>query len=187
MTGTAKGGRSPPAVYAARPNSLANSGAKESSYADIGNAVHAYFATLPSMSGFDNQQKEAIAERCLSSYSVSGLLDSSAIVSSGDRFCEWVATKFPNARWLTEVPVTVSRSEGGHWNGAIDLLLELSDGRVVVIDHKSAPIRRKHCEAKAAMFSGQLNGYRDMMHQTGIDVASCWIHFPLAGVAAQQV
>ena len=83
--------------------------------------------------------------------------------------------------------MTVTRTDGGHWNGAIDLLLELSDGRGVVIDHKSAPIRRTHCEAKAAGFSGQLNAYRDMMRQAGIDVASCWIHFPLAGVAAQQV
>ena len=162
-------------------------GAKESSYADIGNAVHAYFATLPSMQRFNKLQKEVVAERCLSSYSVSGLLDSSAIVSSGDRFCEWVATTFPNARWHTEVPVTVTRTDGGHWNGTIDLLLELPDGRVVVIDHKSAPIRRKYCEAKAAAFSGQLNAYRDMMSQTGTEVASCWIHFPLAGVAAQQV
>jgi ATP-dependent helicase/nuclease subunit A len=161
-------------------------GAKEAHYADIGNAVHAYFAAIPSMRGFDAAQKESVAERCLSSFSVSGLLTPSAIVSSGDRFCAWVESEFPGARWITEVPVTVSRSDGGHWNGAIDLLLELQDGRLVVIDHKSAPIRREHCAAKAATFSAQLHAYRDMMHRTANNVVSCWIHFPLAGVVARQ-
>lgn len=161
-------------------------GAKEEHYADIGNAVHAYFAAIPSMRAFTNAQKEAVAERCLSSYSVSGLLAPSVIVSSGDRFCASVEAEFPGARWLTEVPVTVSRADGGHWNGTIDLLLELRDGSLVVIDHKSAPIRREHCSAKAATFSAQLHAYRDMMNRTGNVVVTCWIHFPLAGVVAQQ-
>ena len=162
------------------------SGAAEENYSDIGNAVHAYLAALPSIRAFDFAQKEAVAERCLSSFSVSGLLAPSAIVSSGDRFCAWVDAEFPGARWFTEVPVTVSRADGGHWNGAIDLLLELQDGRVVVIDHKSAPIRREHCAAKAATFSAQLNAYREMMTRGGNAVASCWIHFPLAGVVARH-
>lgn len=162
------------------------SGAKEEHYSDIGNAVHAYFAAIPSMRLFDIAQKEAVAERCLSSFSVSGLLAPSVIVSSGDRFCGWVDSEFSGARWFTEVPVTVSRSDGGHWNGAIDLLLELPDGRLVIIDHKSAPIRREHCAAKAATFLAQLDAYRDMMIRTDNEVASCWIHFPLAGVTARQ-
>ncbi|MDB5334914.1 MAG: hypothetical protein JWN70_533 [Planctomycetaceae bacterium] len=161
-------------------------GAKETHYADIGNAVHAYFAAIPSILGFDAAQKESVAERCLSSFCVTGLLTPSAIVSSGDRFCAWVESAYPGARWMTEVPVTVSRSDGGHWNGAIDLLLELQDGRFVVIDHKSAPIRREHCAAKAATFAAQLHAYRDMMVRSGNTVVSCWIHFPLAGVVACQ-
>jgi ATP-dependent exoDNAse (exonuclease V) beta subunit len=161
-------------------------GAKEEHYSDIGNAVHAYFAALPSICAFNAAQKEAVAERCLSSFSVSGLLGPSVIVSSGDRFCAWVAAEFPGARWFTEVPVTVSRADGGHWNGAIDLLLQLPDGQVVVIDHKSAPIRREHCAAKAATFSGQLQAYRKMMTRAGNEVSSCWIHFSLAGVAARH-
>ena len=162
------------------------SAAKEEQFSDIGNAVHAYFAALPSMREFDPEQKEAVAERCLSSFSVSGLLAPSVIVSSGDRFCAWVDAEFPGARWFTEVPVSVSRADGGHWNGAIDLLLELRDGTLVVIDHKSAPIRREHCAAKAATFFAQLHAYREMMTRGGNAVTSCWIHFPLAGVVARQ-
>ena len=161
-------------------------GAKQEDYSSIGNAVHAYFAALPSMLAFDNVQKEAVAARCLSSFSVSGLLAPSVMVSSGDRFCVWVDAEFPSARWFTEVPATVSRADGGHWNGAIDLLLELPSGQLVVIDHKSAPIRREHCAVKAATFSAQLQAYREMLIRAGNEVASCWIHFPLAGIAARQ-
>lgn len=162
------------------------SGAKEEHYSAIGNAVHAYFAAIPSMRGCTPAQKQLVAERCLSSFEVTGFLSPSVIVSSGDRFCAWVDVEFPNARWFTEVPVTAPRADGGDWNGAIDLLLELADGQLVVIDHKSAPIRREHCAAKAASFSGQLQAYREMMSGTGRQVASCLIHFPLAGIVARQ-
>ena len=66
------------------------------------------------------------------------------------------------------------------------LLLELPSGQLVVIDHKSAPIRREHCAVKAATFSAQLQAYREMLIRAGNEVASCWIHFPLAGIAARQ-
>ena len=161
-------------------------GAKEIHYADIGNAVHAYFAAIPSMRCIDATQKELIAERCLSAFSVSGLLAPSVIVSAADRFFAWIDEEFPGSRWITEVPVVVPRTDGGYWNGTIDLLLELQDGRFVVIDHKSVPIRREACAAKAATFSSQLDAYNDMMIQVGKNVASCWIHFPLAGVVAEQ-
>ncbi len=162
------------------------SGASEEHYSDIGNAVHAYFAAIPSMRTFDTVQKGAVAERCLSSFSVSGLLAPSAIVSSGIRFCVWVETEFPGARWFTETPVTVSRADGGYWNGTIDLALQLPDGHIVVIDHKSAPIRRADCAAKAATYSPQLTAYREMLQRTSNEVDSCWIHFPLAGLVARQ-
>jgi ATP-dependent exoDNAse (exonuclease V) beta subunit len=79
------------------------------------------------------------------------------------------------------------RSAGGQWNGTLDLLLELTDGKVVIIDHKSAPIRREHCAAKASTFSGQLLAYKEMINSTERAVDSCWIHFPLAGVVAEPV
>lgn len=162
------------------------SGAKPEDYKDIGNAVHAYLAALPSLRASNESGREAVAERCLSSFSVTGLLTASALVSSGERFHDWVEAKFSGARWFTEVPVTVSRSAGGHWNGAVDLVLQLPDGEIVIIDHKSAPLRREQCAAKAATFGPQLDAYREMLECSGSTVASCWIHFPLAGVVARQ-
>ena len=162
------------------------SGAKPENYQNIGNAVHANLAALPSLRASDEAGRATVAELCLASFSMTGLLTASVLVSSGERFRDWVDAEFPDARWLTEVPVTVSRAAGGHWNGAVDLLLELPDGRIVIIDHKSAPLRRESCAAKAATFGSQLDAYREMLESSGSKVASCWIHFPLAGVVARQ-
>ena len=115
-----------------------------------------------------------------------GFVDAGALVSAGERFIEWVQTRYPGAEWHTEVPVTAPRHAGGQWNGTIDLLLMLPDGSVVVIDHKSAPIQRRDCEAKAATFSGQLLSYRESLQVLEIDVHSCWIHFPFAGAVAEM-
>ena len=65
-------------------------------------------------------------------------------------------------------------------------LLELPGGAIVIIDHKSAPIRREHCGAKAATFAAQLDGYRETMTIAGYTDIATWIHFPLAGVMATK-
>jgi hypothetical protein len=57
---------------------------------------------------------------------------------------------------------------------------------VVVIDHKSAPIRREHCAKKAATYAGQLKSYREILQTQEIVVKATWIHFPLAGVMAEM-
>ena len=163
------------------------SAAEEDQFAAIGDAVHSYFAALPSMRGLDDTARERIAERCLNAFSVSGTFAPSVIVATGNRFTDWVETKFPEAIWLTEIPVTANRAAGGKWNGTLDLVLELSDGSLVIIDHKSAPIRRQHCEAKAMAYTGQLKAYKEMLHSEDRQVTSSWIHFPLAGVVAKFV
>ncbi|MFO7906113.1 MAG: UvrD-helicase domain-containing protein [Planctomycetota bacterium] len=160
-------------------------GAGEDQYAAIGQAVHSYLAALPSIRSLDGHEKKLVVERCLAAYSVTGSFDAQALVSAGDRFCEWVERTYPGATWHTEVAASGPRSEGGQWNGTIDLLLQLPDGKLVLIDHKSAPIRRDHCETKAGEFSGQLDAYREVLRAAGETVESAWIHFPLAGVLAQ--
>jgi len=161
------------------------SGADEGQYAAIGDAVHSYLAALPSIHSLDDAAKERVAERCLAAFSVTGILSPSILVSSGERFSQWVEKQFSNARWHVETPASGNRVAGGDWSGALDLLLQLPSGEVVVIDHKSAPIRREHCEAKARQFTGQLDAYRELLTSAGESVASTWIHFPLAGVVVE--
>ncbi len=103
----------------------------------------------------------------------------------GDRLRGWIEARFPDANWHTEVPVAAPRTDGGQWNGVIDLLLRLPSGEVAVIDHKSSPIRAEQSAAKAASFAGQLHAYREALVAQGLTVREMWIHFPLAAVMAK--
>ncbi len=163
------------------------SGAREEHYADIGNAVHAYLAALPSMATLPQEKKEAIGARCIAAFSVGGFVAPSDLVAAGDRFVAWVGSKYPGAMWHTETNLTSPREDGGQWTGTVDLFLQLPAGGLVVIDHKSTPIRREHCAAKAATFSGQLRSYQEILNTMGENVIATWIHFPLAGVMAEMV
>ncbi|MCA9066502.1 MAG: hypothetical protein KDA96_25715, partial [Planctomycetaceae bacterium] len=158
------------------------SGADESHYAAIGNAVHSYLAALPSMRSLDESGRERVAERCLGAFYVTGLLAPSVLVATGERFQDWVDATYPGAVWHVEIPATGPRAAGGTWNGTIDLLLQLPNGEAIIIDHDRTPIRREHCEAKAASCQGQLAAYRELLTAAGETVAATWIHFPLAGM-----
>ena len=149
--------------------------------------MHSYLAALPSMLSLSDSAKQVVAERCLSPFSVTGILAPSVLVSSGERFRQWVEKNYPGAQWYVEIAASGPRAAGGDWNGTIDLVLQLPSGGVVVIDHKSAPIRRQHCAAKAGQFAGQLDAYREVLTSAGALVESTWIHFPLAGVMAKCI
>lgn len=110
---------------------------------------------------------------------------SDALVDAGSSLQAWVNTNFPGAAWYTEVSVTAPRAEGGQWFGSIDLLLVLPSGEAVIIDHKSAPIQKRHRQAKAAGYAGQIEAYRLVLADLGFSVHAAYVHFPLAGVMAK--
>jgi ATP-dependent exoDNAse (exonuclease V) beta subunit len=64
------------------------------------------------------------------------------------------------------------------------LFQQPASGEVVVVDHKSGPVRRNQLAAKAATYAGQLAAYREALKAQGLTVAATWIHFPLAGAMA---
>lgn len=161
-------------------------GLDEENYSSFGDAIHAYMAALPSLIGVDALRKQTVALRCLAAYSIDGKLAPSVLVATGDRFVQWVNETFPAATWRVEVPTVAARAAGGLWNGTLDLILELSDGTVVVIDHKSAPIRRANCESKARQYVAQLDAYVEMLAHHNCTINSTWIHFPLAGVMVRR-
>ena len=163
------------------------SSVKEDQDSDVGSAVHGYLAAIPSLSAVDETGKSAIAQRCLTSFDVTGVLAPQDIVAAGDRFVEWVDANFEGATWLTEVPATAPRTAGGQWKGILDLVLQLPDGRAVIVDHKSAPIKLENCADYAGHYSEQLLAYREMIEATGTVVDSVWIHFPLTGAMAKQL
>lgn len=72
-------------------SSLFPSGASEEDYAAIGDATHTYLGSIPSMQGFTNSQKIAVAERSISGFGVTGKITPAMLVQAGDRFCKWVS------------------------------------------------------------------------------------------------
>jgi len=87
----------------------------------------------------------------------------------------------PGALWHVEAPVTATRSEGGQWEGTIDLLLE-TDEAFAVIDHKSSDWGESGWTEKAEEYSGQLLTYVHVMDtHHGKALRRACIHLPLAG------
>jgi ATP-dependent exoDNAse (exonuclease V) beta subunit len=158
---------------------------KDENYEAIGNALHAYYASLPSLKQLDEEDRKAVALRCLKGFGMEGTLQPGALVASGERLRAWVDQNYPGAIWQTEVPVSAPRNGGGQWNGTIDLLLTLEDERVVIIDHKSAPIPKSIAASHAAEFTGQLSAYAEILQTQSIEIAETWIHLPIAGVVAR--
>jgi hypothetical protein len=154
----------------------------ERQFCAIGHAVHAYLAALPSMKEVDQPRRNAVAARCIAAHAVSGLLPPSILVSAGERFQQWVTSTFPDSTWHVEVPISGRRNGGGQWIGTADLILQLPTEELVIIDHKSAPIRREQCQKKAAQYVGQLSAYSEVLTGAASPIHSAWIHFPLAGI-----
>lgn len=159
--------------------------ADEAKFSRIGNSVHSYMAALPSLRAANDELRTKVAERCIAAFDAAGLIPASALVSAGHRFVAWVQANYPDAVWHMEMPVNGPRLQGGQWTGTVDLLLELPNGGVVIIDHKSAPIRRDACAGKSAEYAGQITAYEEILQGSGVTVAGMWIHFPLAGVVVQ--
>jgi hypothetical protein len=156
---------------------------KTDQYEALGNAVHAYLAALPSLIGAIESWKEEVALRCLKTFEAESLIIPKALVACGVRLETWVRQK-GGGTWMTEVPVSAPRAAGGQWHGTIDLMIELEEGQVLLVDHKSRPIPAGMAAKAALEFAGQLNAYREILEQQGLSVMGSWIHFPMAGVMA---
>ncbi|MEK6544521.1 MAG: 3'-5' exonuclease, partial [Elusimicrobiota bacterium] len=147
----------------------------------LGTAVHAYFSALPSLSGLAPKAKQACAQRILQGYSLTAALKADALVAAGERLESWVKTRFPNVRWRTEVPITAPADDGSQWNGSIDLLLELPDGSVAVLDHKSFFGNEPHLHERANEYTGQLKAYAEALKVYGKKVSFLGLHLPIGG------
>lgn len=147
---------------------------------DIGNAVHAFFASWPSLSALPRNQKECVAERCLKGFGVEDRIKPSDLVTMGENFENWVSRNYNGAAWNTEVNITAPRAAGGQWDGHIDLLLRLPDGGLVVIDHKASATDAKKAKKIALHYAGQMEAYRQALYAHGCAPSATLLHFPFA-------
>jgi len=108
-------------------------------------------------------------------------LGPSVLVRAGDRLMAWLKVAYPAARIFTEVAVSAPAKDGAQWDGAVDLLVEVSAGRVVVLDHKSFFGKDEHLLERADEYCGQLRAYEEGLRGCGFKVEGAGLHLPLAG------
>jgi ATP-dependent exoDNAse (exonuclease V) beta subunit len=149
----------------------------------LGNAVHAFFAAdVENLTEADRLERAA---RLLAGVGMTGVVRAESLVTAGDTLRNWVNGKWPDAVWRREVPID-AMVESAHGerrvSGIIDLLLETSDG-CVIVDHKTFPGTTEAAwRARCAEFVGQLATYAELVGRVeGRHVAACWVHLPVGG------
>ena len=152
----------------------------------LGNAVHGFFAA--DVEDLTTTERMACASRLIEGWRVQQSLRPESLLEAGDRLRRWVARRWPSARWHREIPIegAVPTEHGERWlSGIIDLLIDTGDG-VVIVDHKSYPVRSVGAWAtKCTTFIPQLAAYALLLRQGGWTVREAWIHFPVGGGAVE--
>ncbi|MFO0738962.1 MAG: 3'-5' exonuclease [Labilithrix sp.] len=156
---------------------------RPTAYDAIGHAIHAFLAA--DVEGLSTTQRSERAERLLQGWRVSDFIAAEDVLRAGDVLRSWVDRRFGAAVWHREIPVEgpVASLHGERWvSGIVDLLVETSDG-FVLIDHKTFPAPSESAwRAKCATFIPQLATYERLITTTqSKPVIECWIHLPLGG------
>jgi ATP-dependent exoDNAse (exonuclease V) beta subunit len=146
----------------------------------VGNAMHGFLAAdLPSLIA---SQRKTIAKGLLTRWDVASALDVESVLSASDALRGWVAQNWPDAQWHREWPLRMRLKSGSTLRGIADLVLETSEG-YIVIDHKSFPGGSDKIIEKASSYAGQILAYAEAIRTaTGKPVIGCYIHMPVAGV-----
>jgi len=145
----------------------------------VGQALHAVIAVEIIHPG--NKQLKDIAQRIINSFELSTHLNFGDAVTCAKKFSEYIRKSFQPTKIFAEHPVKHLLENGQLVSGWIDVLIENSDGWII-IDHKSSSKPLKMIEAEALKYSGQLLAYKKGVETaTKKKVLSSWIHFPVSG------
>ena len=148
-----------------------------------GNAIHAYLATPHRQ--MDQQVKVTVAQRIIERHQASQLVTPETLVTAGQRWSEWVEREFPGALELTEVPIAWQTDQDQRLKGYVDSLIQLPDGGIVLVDHKSV-LGDQAVQQVEREFLGQLEIYRQVLVQAGLgEPRAVLVHLPLAGVVCR--
>jgi len=143
----------------------------------LGEALHQFFAIDDYSAKLTERLRRAasVAE----SHKIEGL-NPASFVEASNRLNAALDELYPDAVWLREWSVT-GRYGAQRMSGAIDLLLELSEG-YVIIDHKSFPGSHDLWCERALSHYAQLDAYGQLVRQaTGKEVIASYIHMPIVG------
>jgi ATP-dependent helicase/nuclease subunit A len=161
--------------------------AKVAQYDTLGDAVHAYLAV--DTAHLAPEERVRCATRLLQHAGLAGVIDPDALIDAEHRLRELVVARWGEATWHREVPIeaSIDTPHGARRVvGTIDLLLETSQGYVIV-DHKTFPGRGEPAlRMKTREFLPQLAAYADAMRRVpGARVVGCWVHFPVGGAVVE--
>lgn len=157
-------------------NPLATRG--DERWAAVGSAIHAYLGT--EYTALDRAGQLGVAKEILDRWQVVDLIGVDLLLTAGDRFAEYLASAYPDASILREVPISWRSAQNQYMEGWIDLLIELPQG-FVLIDHKSYPGEdpAKHIREENL---GQMETYRQaLLDVAGKPVTETLIHLPALG------
>ena len=144
----------------------------------LGEAVHGFLAADHADRSL--AKRRTMASDILARWGVSGAMQPASLIEASDRFEQFVADRWPQARQHRELPV-LSRVGEQCASGRIDLLLENEDG-FVIFDHKTFPGAPEAWVEKVQEFAPQLGLYRQMVTRaTDKPVQACFIHMPIVG------
>jgi hypothetical protein len=143
----------------------------------LGEAFHRFLAVDR---GPDGEARVNLARSILTGWRVNEVTPAHLLEAS-DRLRSFVTSRWPEARWRREWPVSGRLGEQ-RARGRVDLLLEMPDG-IVIIDHKSFPGRPELWNDHALGYAPQLFLYADLVRAAGREVAEAWIHLPVVGRA----
>ncbi len=148
----------------------------------LGEAVHGFLAADHAHRSL--AERRTMASDILARWGVSGAIQPASLVEASDRFEQFVADRWAQARRHRELPV-LSRVGEQCASGFIDLLLENEDG-FVIFDHKTFPDAPESWVEKAQEFAPQLGLYRQMVTRaTDRPVQACFIHMPIVGAVVR--
>jgi ATP-dependent exoDNAse (exonuclease V) beta subunit len=143
----------------------------------LGEALHLFLATDDTRLKIEDRLD--CASKIAKNFRVTGLAPEQFVLAS-TRLRDTLDELYPDAIWLPEWPVT-GRHGSQRIMGAIDLLLELSEG-YVIIDHKSFPGSCDAWNERAISHYPQLDAYAQLVHQATLkSVIASYIHMPIAG------
>lgn len=154
---------------------------RDSDPATLGGAVHASLAAFLSSEdvSFSSHDVKAILART----GVADTLSADALLSQFVSVRQWLKERWPDARFLVEIPITQLLGNGQVMNGRIDLLLKTDNGWIL-IDYKSGAQNSSQWEILAATYGAQLAAYSAAIEAaTGFAVEETWLVLPVAGAA----
>ncbi|WP_262103927.1 exodeoxyribonuclease V subunit beta [Arthrobacter sp. Marseille-P9274] len=156
----------------------------DQSWDAVGSAIHTYLGTAYEALSRDEQL--GLAEQIVDRWNVRHLVGANMLVRAGERLADFLADNYPGAERQREIPIGWRNGADQVMEGWIDLLLETSEGYVLV-DHKSYP-GKEPAEHIRDNYLGQMDAYREAVFAaTGRPVVETLIHLPALGKVYEVV